>query len=179
MFDLSISVSISVTVLLYLGELTMELSHAQRRSTMVNKIWLFGIQLGENPPSVHTYIRTSALHVNACEMSQLLARSPRHIQFVFNVILGIHVMVNWELSKKVSANHMTVSRAQVNISLSWRVFQNYPLKSYWCLIDRRLRSFFQEEFSLPLAYGESWITWERYFSKDPMRASLLALAKSI
>ena len=98
MFDLSISVSISVTVLLYLGELTMELSHAQRRSTMVNKIWLFGIQLGENPPSVHTYIRTSALHVNACEMSQLLARSPRHIQFVFNVILGIHVMVNWELS---------------------------------------------------------------------------------
>ena len=38
---------------------------------------------------------------------------------------------------------------------------------------------FQEKFSLFLAYGKSWITAERHLLKDPTRASLLALAKSI
>ena len=36
----------------------------------------------------------SLLHVSGCEMAQLLARSPRHILSVFNLVLDIHVMVN-------------------------------------------------------------------------------------
>ena len=58
----------------------------------------------------------------------LLARCPRHIQSVFNFIvdipMDIHIMVNWQLSKRASAVqcHMTVSWAQVYNSLRWRVF---------------------------------------------------------
>ena len=49
-----------------------------------------------------------------------LARCSRHIQSVFNLIVDIlmdvHVMVNWQLSKRVSADqcHMTVSRTYLS-----------------------------------------------------------------
>ena len=33
-------------------------------------------------------------------MSHLLARSPGHVLFVFNLELDTHVMVNWHLSNK-------------------------------------------------------------------------------
>ena len=34
------------------------------------------------------------LHVNGCEMSYLLAVSPKHTQIVFNSILDVHVITN-------------------------------------------------------------------------------------
>ena len=59
----------------------------------------------------------------SCNDRALLARCARHIKSVFNLIVNIHVMVNWQLSnaKRVSADqcHMTVSRAQVYNSLRW------------------------------------------------------------
>ena len=59
----------------------------------------------------------------SCSDRALLARCARHIKSVFNLIVNIHVMVNWQLSnvKRVSADqcHMTVSRAQVYNSLRW------------------------------------------------------------
>ena len=38
------------------------------------------------------------------ELSRAVASSPRHILSLFNVVLDIYVMVNWQLSKKVSAD---------------------------------------------------------------------------
>ena len=35
-----------------------------------------------------------------CDDWALLARCPRHLQSAFNLIVGIHAMVNWQLSKK-------------------------------------------------------------------------------
>ena len=67
----------------------------------------------------------------------------------------VHVMVNWQLSKKVSADqcHMTASWAQVYNSLRWHKF-------YWFSSDCGLRSIFLRwEFCLLSAYGKSWITW--------------------
>ena len=59
----------------------------------------------------------------SCNDRALLARCARHIKSVFNLIVNIHVMVNWQLSnvKRVSADqcHMTVSGAQVYNSLRW------------------------------------------------------------
>ena len=64
----------------------------------------------------------------SCNDRALLARCPRHMQSVFNLMvdipMDIHVMVNWQLSKRLSTDqcHPTVSRAQVYKSLRWRVF---------------------------------------------------------
>ena len=76
----------------------------------------------------------------------LLARYPMHIQSVFNLIvdilMDIHVMVNWQLSKRVSADpcHMTVSQAQVYNSFRWHVFVKLSTNQFLVLNDRRLRS---------------------------------------
>ena len=75
----------------------------------------------------------------SCDDWALQARCPRHIQSVFNLIvvifMDIHVTVNWQLSKMVSADHdqcqLTVSWVQVYNSLSWHVFKSYPLTSCW------------------------------------------------
>ena len=61
------------------------------------------------------------------------------LQSVFNLIvvifMDVQVMVNWQLSKMVSADHdqcqLTVSWVQVYNSLSWRVFKSYLLTSCW------------------------------------------------
>ena len=95
------------------------------------------------------------IHVSGCKMSHLLAESPRHIHFLCKtLVIDVHVMVNWRLSKKVSAHkcHMTVSRAQVYNSSRWR---------YWFSIDLGLKL----KFSLLSASYKSWITWERHFLK--------------
>ena len=42
----------------------------------------------------------SQSHVGGCEMARLLAWSSRHVISVFDLVLGIHVMVNWQLSEK-------------------------------------------------------------------------------
>ena len=129
--------------------------------------------------SVLTYVRTSAIHVSGCEMSHLLVR---RAYTVFIFVLDIHVMVNWHLSKKVSADqcYMTVSWAQVYNSSRWR---NFLKLSRWPVIGFHLIAglglFFKVEFSLLSAYGKRWITSERHFLKDHSRASLLAVAKFV
>ena len=82
-------------------------------------------------------------------MSHLLAWSPRHIQFVFNLILDFHVMVNWKLQNSASADqcHTTVSGFRFLIHWGDVLFK---FSSGSC-------PFFWEEFNLLLAFGESWI----------------------
>ena len=81
-----------------------------------------------------------------CNDRALLARCPRHIQSVFNLIvdilMDIHVMVNWQLSKRVSADqyHLAVLQAQVYYSLRWCVFLKLSADQLLVLIDCRLRS---------------------------------------
>ena len=48
---------------------------------------------------VRTYI-LPPLHLSGVEMAQSLARNPRHILSVLNLVLDSHVMVNWQLLKK-------------------------------------------------------------------------------
>jgi len=57
-----------------------------------------------------------------CNERTLLARCPRHIQSMFNLIVSIYVMFNWQLSKMYRPCHMTVSLGQVYNSLRWGVF---------------------------------------------------------
>ena len=77
----------------------------------------------------------------------LLAGCPRHnIQSVFNltvdILMDIHVMVNWQLSKRVCTDqcHLTVPRDQVYNSSRWRVFLKLSADQLLVLIDRRLGS---------------------------------------
>ena len=59
----------------------------------------------------------------SCNDRVLLAWCPRHKQSVFNLMLDIlidvHVMFNWQLSKRLSTDqcHLTVSQNQVYNSL--------------------------------------------------------------
>ena len=114
------------------------------------------------------------IHVSGCKMSHLLAESPRHIRFLCKtLVIDVHVMVNWRLSKKVSADkcHMTVSRAQVYNSSRWR---------YWFSIDLGLRSiFFKVEIQFAFCFLQKLNYLRETFLKDYSRASLLALVKSI
>ena len=79
----------------------------------------------------------------SCNDQALLARCPKHILSVFNLIVDIHVMVNWQLSKRVSIDqcHMTVSQGQVYNSLRWPVFLKLSSDQPLVLIDRRLNYF--------------------------------------
>ena len=67
---------------------------------MDKKIWLsvhsrnFG---SDNIARTHVL---PPLHVSRCEMAHSLPRNPRHILSVFNLLLDIYVMINWQLSKK-------------------------------------------------------------------------------
>ena len=109
------------------------------------------------------------LHVSGCEMAPLLARSPRYILSVFNLVLDIHVMVNWQLSKK---------------GIRWPVFRDYIAglgiqlieATYFLKLSADQFLFFnwllaQVHFlkwnSLSV-YGKSWITWDRHFLKDQL-----------
>ena len=70
--------------------LIAELSRAQR-STIDNKIFAFKkFYFLQN----RLYVVRPHLHVSGCEIAHLLARSPRHILFVFNLVLDTNVMVN-------------------------------------------------------------------------------------
>ena len=65
-----------------------------QKSTMGKKIWL-----SMHPRNFVTnkIVRRDVgprLHVNGCEMSYILAVSPKKIQIVFNLILDIHVIIN-------------------------------------------------------------------------------------
>ena len=66
------------------------------------------------------------------------------IYIPFNLIVGIHVMVNWQLSKKVSTGqcHMTVSRDQVYNSFRWPVWGKLSAYQLLVLINGRIRSNF-------------------------------------
>ena len=66
-----------------------------QRSTIGKKFDYLCVQEKTVPP----YVRVP-LHVSGCKMARLLAWSPRHIPSLFNLVLDIHVMVKWQLSKK-------------------------------------------------------------------------------
>ena len=68
----------------------------------------------------------------SCNDRTLLARCPRHTHSVLNLIVDIHVMVNWQLSKRVSADqcHLIVSQAQLFSSLRLTCLR-FPLTSCW------------------------------------------------
>ena len=57
--------------------------------------------------------------------------------------MGIHVMINWQLQKKVSAGqcHMTVSRDQVYNSFRWRVIRRPVIGFKWSQDQVQLFSF--------------------------------------
>ena len=59
----------------------------------------------------------------------LLALCPRHIQSVFDLIVDIHVMVNWQLS----LNKVTWLYRGLKCTTHWSdvFFQSYLLTSYW------------------------------------------------
>ena len=121
-------------------------------------------------------------YVSGYEMANLIARSPRHIQIVFNLTLETHNNFSWQLSKKRVSDdqsHMSVSRSQVYNSLRWgfllKLLAHQFLVFNW---SRTVIHFFIFEYSLLSAYGKSWITWESTLSKDPSRALLSPLAKS-
>ena len=89
-------------------------------ATMVRALWLAAI-----------------LALFSCNDRALPVRYPRHIQSVFNLIvdilMNIHVMANWQLSQRVSADqcHMTLPYAQVYNSVQWCVFLSYSLTNNW------------------------------------------------
>ena len=123
-----------------------------------NKIWLS--MHPRNFLVVTKWSVSSSLlpvHVSGCEMSHLLAWSPRRTQSVLNLILDIHIVVNWQL-------------------LQWVI--RLPV-SHDCIAGLKIFKNFPQFTGLLLAYGENWTTFEIYLLKDPARASLLALAKSI
>ena len=76
----------------------------------------------------------------------MLARCPRHIQSVFNLIVdilrNILVMVNWQLSERVSVDqcHLTLSPALVYNSLRWRAILKLSTDQLLVYVDCRLRS---------------------------------------
>ena len=84
---------------------------------MGKKIWtsMHSRNLGSDK-IVRAYV-SPPIHVSRCEMAHSLARNPRHIPSVFNLVLDIHVMINLQLSKKIQVSadryHMTVSLTQV------------------------------------------------------------------
>ena len=75
-----------------------------------------------------------------------VCRCPRYIQSVFNLIvdilMDIHVMVNWQLSKRVSTDqcHLTVSQVQVYTTHWGDIFFRLSADQLLVLIHRRLRS---------------------------------------
>ena len=66
------------------------------------------------------------LHDSGCVLN------PRQEQIVFNLVLGIHVMISDSCQNRESADQclMAVSQTQVYNCLRWRVFWSSPLTSY-------------------------------------------------
>ena len=100
---------------------------------------------------------------------------------VFKLVLHIHVMVNWQLSKRgirwpVSHNCIAGSGIQLMEVTYFKVIR-WPVFGFQLIA--RLGPFLKVPFTLLSAYSKSWITWERHFLKHPSRALLLALAKSM
>ena len=57
-------------------------------------------------------------------MASILGLPPETPDTQANILMDIHVIVNWQLSNRVSTDqcHMTVLPGQVYNSLQWRVF---------------------------------------------------------
>ena len=67
------------------------------------------------------------LHVSGCEMADLLTRSPRHILSVSNLVLDIHVIFNWQLSKKDHDIRRPVSHDCIPASQELHLNNNYTI----------------------------------------------------
>ena len=97
-----------------------------------------------------------AVNVNlnlSCNDRALLARCLRHIQSVFNLIvdilMDIHVMVNWQLSKRVSADqcNLTVSLAHVYKLIELTCFLKLFADQLLVLIDCSFRSIMKRPYN--------------------------------
>ena len=127
---------------------------------------------------VRTYVRWP-LHVSGCEMVHLLGVQGIYIS-VFNLVLDFHVIVNWQLSKGYPLNSDTWLYCGLRYTThSGDFFKSYRLTSFWFSIDRGLRPNFKRWNTLLSANCKSWITRKKHFLKDPSRAVLLALVKSM
>ena len=76
--------------------------------------------------------RPSALQENQCSISHFLASLVAQEDWYCTHILHINVVINWQVSKRGSADHyhLTVSRAQVATNRGRISFWSYPLTNY-------------------------------------------------
>ena len=91
-------------------------------------------------------------------LTEAVASCPRHMQSVFNLIvdclMDIHVMVNWQLSQRVSADtcHLTVSQAHASVQTHWGAFfkKNLLKASVWFSKGKLAPGKFQRTKEFPI-----------------------------
>ena len=139
-----------------------ELSRAQR-NTKGKNTWSKLSKLHLRNFGYDNIFRTSVrplLHISGCEMSHLLAGSPRRILAVFNLVLDINVMAIWQLSKKASLTGVTWLYRGVRCATHWidvffKLSADNILVFNWSLAQVHS---FRVEFSLLYVYGKSlWL----------------------
>ena len=78
----------------------------------------------------------------SCNDRALFATCLRHIQCLFNLIVGIHVMSNWQLSKSYPLTSVTWLYRGLKCTSNWGgVFFKLSTDQLLVLIDRRLNYF--------------------------------------
>ena len=100
----------------------------------------------------------------------------RSIQSVLSLVLDIHVIDNWQLSKRYPLTSVT----RMYRGLRY-IFHGGDVVFQLSADHQRAQvHFWKVEFSLLSAYGKKLISWGRHFLKHSLRdhSSLLALAKS-
>ena len=127
--------------------------------------WL--VDFDPRPSSVSLRLRTVDSSRYVCYSNSLTTRWGTDEES--NLHLGLNSSLtsanNPNLNCQKGTRWLKSSRAN---SMRWRVFLSSPLDSFWFSIDRRLRSVFQEEFSLLFArrkfdYYCRKIPWEFRF----------------
>ena len=97
------------------------------------------------------YVRPPVLHTTGKPMWNVkLSSLCRSLLPVFNLMVYIHIMFNWQLSKqgiRWPESHARL-RAQVPTHRG-HVFLSFSLTSYWLLIDRRFKFTFFSHMVLP------------------------------
>ena len=74
-------------------------------------------------------------------MAWVLGLPPEMRDTQANILMDIHVIVNWQLSNRVSTDqcHMTVLQGQVYNSLQWRAFF-LQLSSCWFWLQAQVHN---------------------------------------
>ena len=92
------------------------------------------------PTKVRVFWLAAKLANVSCNGRALFARCPRHIQSVFNLIVDIHVMVNWQLWKRYLLTSVTCMYRRLKCTTHWGhlLFLKLCTDQLLVLIDRRL-----------------------------------------